>query len=59
MCGTIGISDLLVEGRHAGHEQHGPELNCALHVEVGERERVQELLEGQLEELVVFRLLNL
>ena len=50
---------LLLKGGHAGHKQHGSELDGALHIEVGVCERLQELLEGLLEEGIVLILTHL
>lgn len=52
-------SHLLLERCHAWHEEHGPELDGALHVEVGGCQGVQELLECQLEELCALLLRHL
>ena len=50
---------LLLERCHAGHKQHGSELNGALHIEVGAGQGLQELLEGLLEEGIVLVLTHL
>ena len=50
---------LLLKGGHAWHKQHGRELNGSLHVEVRSGQRLQELLEGRLEEGIVLILAHL
>jgi hypothetical protein len=47
------MAHLLLKGGHAWHKQHGRELNGSLHIEVRSGQRLQELLEGLLEEGII------
>ena len=50
---------LLLEWSHSWNEEKCRELDSALNVEVRLRQRLQKLLEGQLEEAVVLLLVHL
>ncbi len=53
------MAHLLLKGGHAWYKQHGRELNSSLHVEVRSGQRLQELLEGLLEEGIILILTHL
>jgi len=54
--GSCWCTHLLLKGGHARHKKEGGEFNGALHIEVGLRQGLKELLESGGEECVVLLL---